>query len=320
MNGLLEQLSRIGIIPVIAIDDAEKAVPLANALSKGGLPAAEVTLRTPAAIEAIRKIARDCPNVLVGAGTVLNIEQCEKAIEAGAKYIVSPGYNTELVRYCVQRGILVLPGCVNASDMTRAVNDGLDAVKFFPAEQSGGIAGLKALAPVFPNLSFVPTGGINRDNMMNYLGYDRVAACGGSWMVKKDLIENESWEEITALSGSALKRMLGFSLKHISINCENFEDKRLSVRMFCELFNIDVSENDCSIYAGSSVEFIGEPSDGTRGHITVATNSLKRAVTYWESKGVSFANGTPECDASGKLTTVELEQKLNGFTVHLIQK
>ena len=186
MNEVLAKVQQIGVIPVIAIEDAAKAVPLARALTAGGIPAAEVTFRTAAGEEAIRQIAQNCPEVLVGAGTVLNEEQCDRAIAAGARFIVSPGYNEALVAHCQARGIPVLPGCVNASDMTRAVNAGLEVVKFFPAEQSGGLSFLKALAPVFPKLSFMPTGGVSAKNLMDYLGYDRIVACGGTWMVKKD--------------------------------------------------------------------------------------------------------------------------------------
>ncbi|MDE6454490.1 MAG: bifunctional 4-hydroxy-2-oxoglutarate aldolase/2-dehydro-3-deoxy-phosphogluconate aldolase, partial [Dysosmobacter sp.] len=178
MDQILKTVSDIGIIPVIAIEDAGKAVPLARALTAGGLPAAEVTFRTAAGEEAIRRIAQNCPEVLVGAGTVLNLDQCGRALAAGAKFIVSPGYNEELVNYCVEKGVPVFPGCVNASDMTRAVNAGLKVVKFFPAEQSGGVAFLKALAPVLP-LNFMPTGGVNTKNLLDYLSFERIAACGG---------------------------------------------------------------------------------------------------------------------------------------------
>ena len=220
MNDVQKATFSIGVIPVIAIDDAEKAVPLARALLAGGLPAAEVTFRTAAGEEAIRRIAAEVPEVLVGAGTVLNLEQCDRALAAGAKFIVSPGYNEALVAHCQEKGVLVLPGCVNASDMTRAANAGLEYVKFFPAEQSGGVNGIKALAPVFPKLNFMPTGGVNTKNLMDYLGYDRIFACGGTWMVKKDLIEGEKWDEITRICKDAVKTMLGFELGHVGINCQ----------------------------------------------------------------------------------------------------
>ena len=152
MNEILQRLCRIGIVPVLSVEDAEKALGLANALSAGGLPAAEVTFRTQAGEESIRQIAENCPQVLVGAGTILNVEQCRRALAAGARFIVSPGYNEALVAYCLEQGVPVIPGCATASDLGRAVSAGLDLVKFFPAEQAGGLPLLKALAPVFPRL------------------------------------------------------------------------------------------------------------------------------------------------------------------------
>ena len=199
MNEVLQRLSRTGIVPVIAIDDAEKAVPLARALTAGGLPAAEVTFRTAAGEEAIRRIARECPEVLVGAGTVLNLAQCDRALAAGARFIVSPGYNETLVNYCVEKGVPVLPGCANASDMTRAVNAGLKLVKFFPAEQSGGLAKIKSMSAPFPMFKVMPTGGVNLKNLKEYLSSPIIAACGGSYMVTADLIDNQKWDEIIEL-------------------------------------------------------------------------------------------------------------------------
>jgi len=217
---VLKTLSNIGIIPVIAIDDADKAIALCDALAEGGLPAAEITFRTAAGQEAIRRVAKERPEILVGAGTVLTVKQAEEAVAAGAKFIVSPGYFDDVVNYCVEKNIPVLPGCATPSDMTKAVNAGLKTVKFFPAEQSGGVEYLKSVAAVFP-LKFMPTGGVKTENMMDYLGFDKIACCGGTWMVKKDLINAEKWEEITKICKDAVKKMLGFYLKHIGINMEN---------------------------------------------------------------------------------------------------
>ena len=247
---IFQTVSNIGIIPVIAIEDAAKAVPLAKALTAGGLPAAEITFRTAAGEEAIRRIARDCPEVLVGAGTVLNLDQCGRALDAGAKFIVSPGYNESLVNDCVKKDIPVFPGCVNASDMTRAVNAGLRVVKFFPAEQSGGVAFLKALAPVLP-LDFMPTGGVNTKNLMDYLSFDRIAACGGTWMVKKDLIEGEKWDEITSICKEAVKAMLGFELRHVGVNCGSAEEAERTARAFAAVFGMECKVGNSSVFAGT---------------------------------------------------------------------
>ena len=319
MNEVLQRLSRTGIVPVIAIDDAEKAVPLARALTAGGLPAAEVTFRTAAGEEAIRRIARECPEVLVGAGTVLNLEQCGRALAAGARFIVSPGYNETLVNYCVEKGVPVLPGCANASDMTRAVNAGLKLVKFFPAEQSGGVSFLKALAPVFP-LDFMPTGGVNTKNLMDYLSFDRVAACGGTWMVKKDLISGGQWDEITRISREAVKTMLGFELCHVGINCADEAEAERTARSFCALLGLEYRPGNSSIFAGTAVECMKTPFLGTRGHLAIGTNSVDRAVYHLELQGAAFDESTRKTDAKGAAKSIYLKDEIGGFAVHLVQK
>lgn len=319
MDQILKTVSNIGIIPVIAIEDAAKAVPLARALTAGGLPAAEVTFRTAAGEEAIRQIAQNCPEVLVGAGTVLNLDQCDRALAAGARFIVSPGYNEELVNHCIEKGVPVFPGCVNASDMTRAVNAGLKVVKFFPAEQSGGVAFLKALAPVLP-LNFMPTGGVNTRNLMDYLSFDRIAACGGTWMVKKDLIEGERWEEITAICKDAVKTMLGFELRHIGINCANEEAAMETSRAFSTVFGMAQKVGNSSVFAGTAIECMKAPYLGEHGHIAIGTNNVDRAVYHLGLDGVEFDESTRKTDAKGRTSAIYLKETFGGFAVHLVQK
>ena len=320
MNDVQKAAFSIGVIPVIGIDDAEKAVPLARALLAGGLPAAEVTFRTAAGEEAIRRIAAEVPEVLVGAGTVLNLEQCDRALAAGAKFIVSPGYNEALVAHCQEKGVLVLPGCVNASDMTRAANAGLEYVKFFPAEQSGGVNGIKALAPVFPKLNFMPTGGVNTKNLMDYLGYDRIFACGGTWMVKKDLIEAENWAEITRLTREAVDTMLGFSLAHVGINCLDAQASERTARTICGLFGLPFRAGNSSNHAGTAVECTKAPGPGVHGHIAIGTNSVERAIYHLERRGVAIDHATCKTDAKGRAKAVYLEGDFGGFAIHLVQK
>ena len=190
---------KIGIIPVVVLDDVKDAEPLADALYRGGLPCAEVTFRTDAAEESIRKMSAKYPDMLVGAGTVLTKEQVDRAVAAGAKFIVSPGLNPEVVKYCQEKGVPVTPGTQTPSEMELAMSLGLDLVKFFPAEPAGGIKMIKAVAAAYVNLSFMPTGGINSENVREYLAYDRILACGGSWMVSKDLIKAGDFAKIEKL-------------------------------------------------------------------------------------------------------------------------
>lgn len=205
MNSLLKQIEALGVVPVVVIDDPKDAVPLAQALCDGGLPCAEITFRTEAAQEAIRMISENFPQMLVGAGTVLTAEQVDRAQEAGASFIVSPGLNPRIIRHCRERNILIIPGCSTPTDVEQAIENDLDAVKFFPAQQAGGLDYIKAISAPYVGMKFLPTGGINPGNLKSYLEFSRVLACGGSWMVKKDLIHAGDFEKIRCLTQEAVR-------------------------------------------------------------------------------------------------------------------
>lgn len=203
MKTLEEQFYDYAVVPVVVLNDAEDAAPLAEALVKGGLPCAEVTFRTEAAEESIRIMSEKYPEMLVGAGTVLTTEQVDRAVATGAKFIVSPGFDPEIVDYCMEKNIPVFPGCVSPSEVAQAVKRGLKVVKFFPAEQAGGLAMLKAMAAPYTMLKFMPTGGINTKNLKEYLGFSKILCCGGSWMVKGDMIKNKEFDKITEMTREA---------------------------------------------------------------------------------------------------------------------
>lgn len=203
MSGLTEKLAEIGIVPVIVIEDAADALPLARALVEGGLPCAEVTFRTPAAAESLRIMLDAYPDMLAGAGTVLTKEQADRAMKSGARFIVSPDMNPDVVSYVLEKNMLMIPGTCTPSDVGRALSLGLTQVKFFPAEASGGMNMLKALAGPFPQVSFMPTGGLNRDNIRTYLSYEKVFCCGGTWIVKSDLLKEKRFDEIERLAREA---------------------------------------------------------------------------------------------------------------------
>ncbi len=205
MNEILEKIGKTAIVPVVLLENAKDAKPLARALCDGGLPCAEVTFRTEAAEEGIRVMAEEFPQMLVGAGTVLTTDQADRAIAAGAKFIVSPGLNPRVVKHCLEKGITMLPGTATPSDVERAMEFGLDAVKFFPAEAAGGLAMIQAMAAPYINMKFMPTGGINEKNLRSYLDFPRVLACGGSWMVKGELIRAGKFDEIRELTRKAVE-------------------------------------------------------------------------------------------------------------------
>ncbi len=200
-----EMIAELGVVPVVVLDDVKDAKPLAKALMEGGLPCAEVTFRTQAAEESIKIMASEYPEMFVGAGTVLTTEQVDRAVAAGAKFIVSPGFDGEIVDYCLEKGIPVFPGCVTPSEVAQAVKRGLKIVKFFPAEQFGGVNMIKAMAAAYVGVKFMPTGGINAENLESYLSCDKIVACGGSWMVKSNLIRNGEFDKIRELTAEAVK-------------------------------------------------------------------------------------------------------------------
>ena len=206
---ITEQIQNLAVVPVVVLEDTEDALPLAKALCEGGLPCAEVTFRTDAAEESIKIMTEAFPDMLVGAGTVLTAEQVDQAVKAGAKFIVSPGFDPEIVDYCILKDIPVFPGCITPSEVAQAVKRGLKVIKFFPAEQFGGIAAIKALAAPYTDIKFMPTGGINPKNLENYLSDDKIIACGGSWMVKGNLIKEGRFDEIRILTSEAVKLASG---------------------------------------------------------------------------------------------------------------
>ena len=203
MKDITERFEKLGVVPVVVLEDAKDAVPLATALVEGGLPCAEVTFRTEAAEESIRLMTEQFPDMLVGAGTVLTVEQVDAAVRAGAKFIVSPGFDAEIVDYCLKNEIPVFPGCISPSEVAQAVKRGLKVVKFFPAEPAGGISMIKAMAAPYTGLKFMPTGGINAKNLGEYLSCDKIVCCGGSWMVKGELVKTGEFNKIRQLTEEA---------------------------------------------------------------------------------------------------------------------
>ncbi len=205
MKTIAEQFYEYGVVPVVVLEEAKDALPLAKALVEGGLPCAEVTFRTEAAEESIRLMSEKYPEMLVGAGTVLTTKQVDRAAAAGAKFIVSPGFDPEIVDYCLEKKIPVFPGCITPSEVAQAVKRGLQVVKFFPAEQAGGVAMIKAMAAPYTMVKFMPTGGISAKNLKDYLSFGKILCCGGSWMVKGDMIRNGEFDKIRELTKEAVE-------------------------------------------------------------------------------------------------------------------
>jgi 2-dehydro-3-deoxyphosphogluconate aldolase/(4S)-4-hydroxy-2-oxoglutarate aldolase len=319
MNETLEKIGELGIVPVVKIEKVEDALPLGKALIDGDLPIAEITFRTSAAEESIKSLTKELPNLLVGAGTILTVEQAKKAVSAGAKFIVSPGFNPKVVDYCIENNIPITPGINNPTQIEMALERGIEVVKFFPAEASGGLPLLKSMSAPYAGIKFIPTGGINQNNLCSYLSDNKVLACGGSWMVKPELISSGNFDDITRLTKEAVSIMLGFEFAHLGINEENKDKALNSVNLFSRLFYLPVKEGTSSFFADSGFEVIKSQYLGKHGHIAIATNDIYRAITYLKMKGISILPDTRK-EKEGKLKAVYLDQEVSGFAIHLLQK
>lgn len=320
MSQVINELSAYGIVPVVKIDRIEDARPLAKALCDGGLPVAEVTFRTACAKEAISIMAKEFPDMLIGAGTVLTTEQVDAAVEAGAKFIVSPGLNPKVVKYCVDKGIPITPGCANPSDVEQAIELGLEVVKIFPAEAVGGLNLIKSMAGPYTTMRFMPTGGINAKNLNDYLAFDKIIACGGSWMVDPSMVAAGEFDKITEKTKEAVSQMLGFELAHVGINAESEAVASEVATKFNSIFNLPIKDGNSSIFAGTGIEVMKAPYLGAKGHIAYKTNYIDRAVAYLKAKGVEINEESAKYNAKGKLVAIYLQEEIAGFAIHLLQK
>ncbi|MBP1648547.1 MAG: 2-dehydro-3-deoxyphosphogluconate aldolase/4-hydroxy-2-oxoglutarate aldolase [Bacteroidetes bacterium] len=318
MNAILENIGLVGIVPVIAIEHAEDAEPLAQALVEGGLPCAEVTFRTKAGREAISRIAKSHPTLLLGAGTVLTVEQVQAAVDAGAKFIVSPGLNRKVVEYCLANDIPMTPGVLTPSEIEVALEYGLEVVKFFPAEAGGGLAYLKAISAPYKSLRFIPTGGVDESNLLAYLKFPKVHACGGSWMVKPEMITNHQFDEIKKITSAAVAGMLGFSLKHVGINGSSPEESLALGVKLGDMLHMKVEERPGAMFVGGQFEITKRKYLGEHGHLAIGTNFINRAIAHLARCGVNILPET-RAEKDGKLVTVYLDLEIGGFAVHLLQ-
>jgi len=317
---VMEKIEQSGIIPVAVVDKAEKAIPLANAMLAGGVDVVEVTFRTEAAPDVIKQMSTSCKKMLVGAGTVISLEQCKKAVECGAQFIVSPGFNKEVVKWCVDNEVPIVPGCVTPTEITEAMEMGLKVVKFFPCNLYGGVTAMKALSGPFPCVRFIPTSGINADTIADFIKSPYVFAAGGSWVCSKNDIANENYEKITALCADAKKRILGFEIGHIGINSTGADDAKNICMDFNKAFDFEyMPGTGSSDFASKGIEVKKRSGRGEHGHIAVTTNSLVVAMAELKKRGVELDESS-KVIKNGKLIAVFLKNQIGGFAVHLMAK
>ena len=312
------QIESLGVVPVVKIEDAKDALQLGKALVDGGLPIAEVTFRTDAAEEAIRILAENFPKMLVGAGTVLNVDNVEKAVNSGAQFIVAPGFNPEVVDYCLSKNIPVYPGVNNPTQIEMGLSRGLKILKFFPSEASGGLKTLKAVSAAYGDLRFMPTGGISKDNIGEYLRFDKIIACGGSWMVRGDLISSGKFDEIARLAHEAVLTAIGFEFAHVGINSSDEKTAGSFVDTFRELYGLDGKEGNSSFFIGKEIEVVKSPFLGSHGHLAIKVNRMSLAKAYLERQGIPFDESTAKYKGD-KLVAIYLKEEMNGMAIHLLQ-
>ena len=322
MNEILEKIGKIGLVPVIKLTTPEQAVPLGKALMAGRIPVAEITFRSDAAEEGIALLAKELPELITGAGTVLTTEQADRAMAAGAKFIVTPGFNPKVVKHCLEKNIPITPGVNNPAHIEQAIELGLSVVKFFPAEASGGTAMLKALAgPYGSRVSFIPTGGVGIKNVKDYLALKNVFAVGGSWMVPTELLDAGEYDKIAALCNEARLLSLGFSLLHLGINPDgkSQEEMMASGRLLSTMLGLPFKEGTSSAFAGSSFEIMKQQGRGEKGHIAIETLSVERALEWFEGFGIRPVEESIKL-AGDKIKLAYLDKELMGFAVHLNRK
>ena len=315
----IERLGSNAVVPVVVLDDAKDAVATANALLAGGIDVMEITFRTAAAPEAIKAVAESCPDMLVGAGTVLDLDQCKKAVDMGAKFIVSPGFDPEVVAWCVEHSITVTPGCVTPTEIMAALKFGVKVIKFFPANVYGGLNAMKNLSAPFGGIKFIPTGGVNAQNIGEYAVAPFIHTVGGSWVCTKADIAAGNFDKITALCREAVANSLGFEVAHVGINTAD-EAAALDVAdRYGKVFGFGVKNGSSSAFAGSGIEVMKSMYLGRSGHLAVSTNNIGRAIAHLEKNGFAVDMDTAKYKGD-KLMAVYLKDEIGGFAVHLLQK
>jgi len=315
----IEMIGLAGLVPVVVLESAEDALPAAKALVEGELPVMEITMRTKAAIECINIVKESFPEILLGAGTVRSVEQASEAVAAGAEFVVTPGYDEPVVKWCIDNNIAVTPGCVTPTEIEIADKYGLDVLKFFPANVYGGIDALKALNGPYKTKKFIPTGGVDLLNLKDFADKDYVFAVGASFLCSSSAIASRDYGKITATVKQAIAILLGFELAHIGVNTINEKAASETVSVFDRAFGLGIKEGSSSDFAGSIIEAVKGNGLGSNGHIAIRTNNITRAVYYLGKRGFSVDMSSVK-QKNGRTIAVYLENEIGGFAIHLLQK
>lgn len=316
----MQAVADTGILPVINVTDLTTAKPLARAILDGGIKALEITLRSEVSLQAITEIVRAYPDLHILAGTILTVEQAQAALDAGASGLVMPGYDDEIIDFAMEKGVPVVPGCVTAADIQKGYKRGLRVFKFFPTEQCGGLAAIKLLSGPFKGAKFLPTGGMNYDNIGTYLKEKYIVACGGSYMADAKLLAAKDFSTITQNCKRAVELSLGFSLAHVGINHTNEEEATDTAATVCDIFGLQLRPMNSAVFAGTAIEAVKSKGYGTQGHIGFFTNSIERAIAYFEDKGINLDQESIKRDKAGNVTCIYLSEEIAGFAFHVVSR
>ena len=319
MNKVIEKLRQIGVIPLAVFKDEKQAVPVANALSKARIDTLEVTLRTEKGVKAIEEIKKNCPGFLAGAGTVKAVQQAKEVKEAGADYIVTPAYDETIANWCKENDMPLLPGVTTPYEIQKAVSNGFTTLKFFPAENYGGAKTLKALAGPFPEVSFMPTGGINTENMGNYLANSNVSMVGGGWICSQALLEKADYEGITNKAKEALQKFLGYEVVHVGINTADTAEGESVAESIGNVFKMPVYKGELSNFVGTGFEVNNFKGLGKYGHVAIDTNRIESAEYYLKKDNIEM-NEESRVMVDGKTKVVYLKDEFAGYAIHLRQR
>lgn len=319
MKDIYKLISDIGIIPTLSFKTVEDALPVAKALEENAITVIEVMCRTEQAIGAVREIKGKMPQMTVGAGTVLSVKLAQDAIEAGAQFIVAPGFNRKVVEYCVEQGVPVIPGCTTPTEIESAMELGLKTLKFFPSALPGVLDTLKLYAAAYPEVKFLTTGGLDKTNFTDFLKLSNVCAAGGSFLVDKQARDQRDWQKLSDSIKETLSLQFDFKLAHLGINCQDEGEANSVAHVLADFLNMPAKQTSKSVFAGKVFEVMKTPYFGVNGHVAISTRDVPRAYAYFIRKGYSFIEETAAYDEVGKkLKVIYFRDEISGFAFHLL--
>ncbi|WP_333651961.1 keto-hydroxyglutarate-aldolase/keto-deoxy-phosphogluconate aldolase [Lacrimispora sp.] len=319
MNTVLNEIQKIGILPTAMLDDARNALPLADALCKGGIPCVVINFCDETTGEAICEIMKTFPQMIVGSGAVTNVKQACLAIDAGAHFITSPIFDPAVIEYCKDRNIEIIPRVSGSAHVESALSLGLGAVSILPESLTDGIHTIQTMSRLYPSIGFIPEGSICEKDTESYLELNNIFACSNNQIAKKEWIQAGEFNRIERMAKESVRDMMGFEVSHIGINCGSSEEAEKTAGVFETMFGFPKDPGPSSVYAGTFLECMKPPHLGTNGHIAIATNSIIRAKNYFEAMGYEFNESSAKF-SEGNMIVIYFKEEIGGFAVHILQK